>query len=82
MEKYSDGTYSVYFHFYRLTKKTNFREQWIKAIESHQQFEHYTLRYMICELHFEPDEIKYTKTRITLKDGAAPSIFPCNDVYV
>lgn len=58
------------------------RQKWIKAIESHQQFDQTDMRYAICQLHFQPEHFKRNTKTIELIKGALPTIFPTNVMYV
>lgn len=54
------------------------RENWIRAVEtkSKQTFDLNSIRYLICELHFDPGSIANAKCRKDLKSTVVPSIFP------
>lgn len=52
------------------------RQQWISAIETHQQIDMSHSRIMICELHFDSNSIKKRKDRNILEKGTHPTIFP------
>lgn len=51
------------------------RDAWIDAIETHQEFEHYSQRYKICHLHFKTEDIINIEGKIHLKNDAIPTIF-------
>lgn len=54
----------------------NKRKNWIKAIETHQEFDYFVSKYIVCELHFESDSITKTGSRTDLKRNTVPTIFP------
>lgn len=58
--------------------KSELREKWINAIEtkSQQTYDHTSIRYLICELHFDPERIEGAVSRKKFKSEVAPSIFP------
>lgn len=64
--------------------ESELRRKWIDAIEkgTGQDFEYYTRRYMVCQLHFKTEDIKYTRSKISLKDEVVPSVFPSIQMYV
>lgn len=56
--------------------KSDDRQKWIDAIETHQEFDRHALRWNICELHFRPEQINRSRLRDKLIKRVAPSIFP------
>lgn len=54
-------------------------ENWISAIENKQKFDHNSIRYLICELHFDTESLAGVKCRKDLKPDVVPSIFPSSE---
>lgn len=48
-----------YFHVFicSVPTKGDDRQQWIKAIETNQEFDHQAQRFAVCELHFTAESI-------------------------
>lgn len=60
-----------------MPKESDIRQGWIEAIGEHQKVECQGVSfYMICELHFHPKNLKRLKTKIELRKGTIPTIFP------
>lgn len=55
--------------------KGEMRTEWIKAISKHQEFDYISTYFMICELHFKPNDIIMKDGRRTFQGQVVPSIF-------
>lgn len=51
------------------------REQWIDAITNYQDFDYYSIRFILCQLHFQENDFETKQNKLVLKKGAVPSIF-------
>lgn len=54
------------------------RKQWIGNIQNHQKFtmiDHKTMRFSVCNLHFEPNKIR-KRSQGRLVANGPPTIFP------
>lgn len=58
----------------RVPSSGELRQKWIAAIEEHQIYDHHSLRYYVCMLHFDPDCGELNKANI-MKNEIVPSIF-------
>lgn len=55
------------------------RRKWIEAIENHQEFNDLK-QFFVCELHFTNESLLRCGSRVFVKQGAVPSIFPSFEV--
>lgn len=62
---------SCNFECFRPPRK--YAEEWMKLVEQHQGL---TLVSFLCDLHFEAEDLIEIRGKVTLKNGAKPSIFP------
>lgn len=67
--------------FIRVPRQGQIRKQWIKAISKHQEFDYYSLYYLVCHLHFKDDDFKMRKDKLVIKKNAVPSIFSPLDCH-
>lgn len=51
------------------------RIQWIDAILTHQQYDTFSIGFMVCELHFPAEALIVKNERKFLKRDVIPSIF-------
>lgn len=51
------------------------RDKWIEAIEKCQVFDYKVTRFVVCSLHFLPDDILVRGKRRIISQGKVPSIF-------
>lgn len=54
------------------------RKIWINAIEKHQVYDLYKLRFKVCELHFTDDDLRIVNGKKIKRKNASPSIFDNN----
>lgn len=52
------------------------RNNWIQAIQDHQEFDDTIPRFIVCSLHFNTTDIAISGKRKTISAGKIPSIFP------
>lgn len=52
------------------------KQQWISAIQNHQDFLNPESQILLCELHFNGNAITKRKDRNILTKGTYPTIFP------
>lgn len=57
------------------------RQQWISSIQQYQQIENQSPM-MICEFHFDLEQITKRKDRNILEKGARPTIFPNSPLFM
>lgn len=51
------------------------RKKWIEAISQYQDFDYYSARFSLCQLHFEESDIEMKQTKAMLRKGTIPTIF-------
>lgn len=63
---------------YSVPTNGEMRENWIKAVEERgkQPFDYSSIRYFICQLHFDPESIRGYNQTAKFKAEVAPSVFP------
>lgn len=72
----------MFVFFISVPMKPEKREKWIQAIEKYQEFDYALSRFFVCELHFQADSIEKRGSRIDLKPGTVPTIFPTQIEYL
>ena len=63
------------FLLFRAPMVGDLRIQWIDAILAHQQYDTFSIGFMICELHFPAEDLFVENRRKILRRDAVPSIF-------
>ena len=59
---------------FRLPKSPSTRAEWLKFLQMSGRKICNDVEYCVCELHFRPDQIKFTKKTKKLHLGSVPSI--------
>lgn len=61
--------------FFSVPSNGESRDKWIEAVSAHQLFDNSSLRFYVCQLHFNLENIENIKAN-SFKDRIVPTIFP------
>lgn len=61
--------------FSRVPSDGSKRNNWIKAISKYQQYDFFSIQFMVCDRHFTAEDFKEGNGKRKLKRHAVPTVF-------